>query len=30
MEEVRRNMKDGGIAMGIGRKADCKVATCDL
>ena len=29
MKEIRRNMKDEGIAMGIGRKADCRVATCD-
>ena len=29
MEEVRRNMKDERIAMGIGKKAKCRVATCD-
>ena len=29
MEEVRRNMKDERIAMGIGRKTECRVAACD-
>ena len=29
MEEVKKNMKDEGIAMGIGRKADCRIAICD-
>ena len=29
MEEVRRKMKDGRIAMGIGRKTECRVVACD-